>query len=547
MMTTTLRAALVACVALSIAGCNGDDVTGPKPLSAFIVTPGMLTLIPNDTISLRARYQEPNGTLSGPVDGSWSSLDQNIASVSSTGLLTAKAIGTVQIRVSQNGRMAYATVSVQEPVVSHLSISPQQIAMTAGTSMPLEVSVYNFVNQKVNGRLVTFSSSNTTVLTVNESGVLSAAAEGVSVVTATSEGKTASVSVSVTRRPAASLAITPSALSIPRHDQHQLSVHATDAQGHVSPVTGMTFASLDNGVVTVSATGMVTALNMGVGRIVATLDGKSDTATVTVTVPALAAIYFPYVGGPIARYDSVQVTGLGVDKAGQVLADKVVSYTSSDNSKLTVDSAGWVRAISEGIAVITASVEGKSASVTYSIVGPRAVTVQLQQTSFSLIEGDTARLVPVGYDRMGNVVVGQSFGFHSSRPELASIDQTGLIKALKNDGTAFTVMAFVPVANGAGAGASVTVSAAPVASIGITPPAATISLGSRIRLNAIAYDLNGSAVPGAALTWATSDATVAAVDATGNVTASSTKKGVVTITATASNGKFASAAVTVID
>jgi len=83
---------------------------------------------------------------------------------------------------------------------------------------------------------------------------------------------------------------------------------------------------------------------------------------------------------------------------------------------------------------------------------------------------------------------------------------------------------------------------APVASVVLTPAAASVSIGRTAQLTATTKDVGGTVLTGRAVAWTTSSAIVATVDANGIVTG--VASGTATITAT-SEGKSAQAAITV--
>jgi dipeptidyl aminopeptidase/acylaminoacyl peptidase len=83
--------------------------------------------------------------------------------------------------------------------------------------------------------------------------------------------------------------------------------------------------------------------------------------------------------------------------------------------------------------------------------------------------------------------------------------------------------------------------AAEVASVTVSPAADTVLVHATVQLAAVARDADGTAIPGAPITWTTSDETHATVSADGTVTAHA--MGSVTVTATA-QGKSASATLT---
>src|SRR5207249_1668683 len=82
-----------------------------------------------------------------------------------------------------------------------------------------------------------------------------------------------------------------------------------------------------------------------------------------------------------------------------------------------------------------------------------------------------------------------------------------------------------------------------VASVEVTPPAATALVGATVQLAATPKDAAGNPLTGRAVTWQTTDLAIATVDATGLVTGK-TVGGPITITAT-SEGKSGTSSVTI--
>ena len=108
---------------------------------------------------------------------------------------------------------------------------------------------------------------------------------------------------------------------------------------------------------------------------------------------------------------------------------------------------------------------------------------------------------------------------------------------------ALAVVTTLAVAAGAGCQRSSPITEpASVASVTVSPPSIEIGVGQSAQLAATPRDRNGHPLSGRRVTWATSDATVATVDAAGLVTGATA--GSATITAT-SEGVGGTAAVTV--
>ena len=82
--------------------------------------------------------------------------------------------------------------------VARVIIAPDSVALPRGEIMRLEAMLVDASGNELNGRDIRWSSSDTTLVKVTSTGMITAAAAGSSRVTATSEGKADSVKVIVT-------------------------------------------------------------------------------------------------------------------------------------------------------------------------------------------------------------------------------------------------------------------------------------------------------------------------------------------------------------
>lgn len=133
---------------------------------------------------------------------------------------------------------------------------------------------------------VTWSSANEGVVTVSQTGGIVAVAPGGPVaVTATVEGKVGTSLVTVTPPAVARVVITPDSIALQRDSTRSLSVRLEDGNGGV--ITGRTveWRSINPIVAQVSPAGSVLGMNFGITSVIATAEGRSDTAKVVVLPP----------------------------------------------------------------------------------------------------------------------------------------------------------------------------------------------------------------------------------------------------------------------
>ena len=143
----------------------------------------------------------------------------------------------------------------------------------------------------------------------------------------------------------------------------------------------------------------------------------------------------------------------------------------------------------------------------------------------------TTRLSAEVRDQNGQLMTGVSVRWATSDASVATVDASGLVTAV-GSGTA-TVTATAGSASGA---ATVTV-AQSATSVTVSPSTAMVAPGDTLRLTAEATDQNGQPIAGMSVRWATNDASVATVDASGLVTA--VGSGTATVTATAGSASGA--------
>jgi len=130
----------------------------------------------------------------------WSSSDDSIATVNAVGHVVAKAAGTVTITVTTNDRSKTATceITVKDIPVESITLDKTSLSLTVGGSYKLKATV---VPSDV-PFVLEWSSSDTSVATVDQDGNVKAVSKGSAVITVASGGVKATCSVSVDDAPA---------------------------------------------------------------------------------------------------------------------------------------------------------------------------------------------------------------------------------------------------------------------------------------------------------------------------------------------------------
>jgi alpha-tubulin suppressor-like RCC1 family protein len=138
----------------------------------------------------------------------------------------------------------------------------------------------------LDGRSVTWSSSNTEVASVSSTGEVTTLSAGTAEIKATSEGKEGSAILTVTLAPIHTITVVIADPSMQVGGTRQASAVAKDANGNVLTGRAIVWTTDDAEVATVSTQGVVAGLKAGTATITATSEGKSGSETVTVSEPS---------------------------------------------------------------------------------------------------------------------------------------------------------------------------------------------------------------------------------------------------------------------
>jgi len=264
------------------------------PVASVTVTPSSANVAITGTVQLTATPKDANGN---PLTGraiSWSSSDNTIATVSSSGLVTGVAAGTVTITATSEGKSGTASVTVAGAPVATVTVTPASASVQAGQTVQLTATLKDANGNILTGRVITWSSSNNTAASVNSNGLVTANAAGSATITATSEGKTGTSAITVTPVPVASVTVTPATASVAMGGTVQLTATPKDANGN--PLTGrtITWQSSNSAIASVNGSGLVTGVATG-GPVTITATSEGQSGTAAVTVSAASGAQFDHV------------------------------------------------------------------------------------------------------------------------------------------------------------------------------------------------------------------------------------------------------------
>ena len=169
----------------------------PAGLAIWPESPGPLQSL-GETVSLSASLVFATGAPFPPLDVSWESLDPQIVSISSGGVVTAEGPGVGRVRAVGAGFSTQAEIEV-DLVPASIEVDPAAADLVPGEQLQLTAVVRDSGGSRISVP-VEWTSSDPSVATVSDEGLVEAQDLGSAVIQATSGGQSAEVQVEVVAR-----------------------------------------------------------------------------------------------------------------------------------------------------------------------------------------------------------------------------------------------------------------------------------------------------------------------------------------------------------
>ena len=226
------------------------------------------------------------------------------------------------------------------------------------------------------------------------------------------------------------VAVTPRVSSLRLGQTQQLAATLLDKNGATVSAGAVTWTSAEPTIASVSSGGLVTMLTTGSTAIQATIGGVTGIASIQ-GVAGVASVAVAALTRAVAVGERVPLSFRTLDAAGNALVARTVTWSSSVPTVATVNADGVVAGIAPGAAVITATSEGRTATVNVAVEALAPVnTVTLTPTTQTLAAGSTQQLAATLRDANNNVLANRPITWASSSATTGSVSSTGLVSAL---------------------------------------------------------------------------------------------------------------------
>ncbi len=462
----------------------------------------------------------------------WTSSNSKVAVVDKTGKVTAVGSGSAVITAKTvlGGIEAKCTITVLKKVeVTSLALSRAQGTVVKGGTYRITCAVFP---ENATFKGVTWTSSNTKVLTIDKDGIVKAVGAGKATITCRSVDNprviaTCNVTV-IVKATGVKLNYTKGSVYVGYTGTLTSTVLPSDATNKK-----VTWSTSNKAVATVDQNGKVTGVKTGTAVITCTTKDGGFKASCTVTVKPVVKV----TSVTLSKKSGTMYAGTYGQLTATVKPDnasiKKVLWHSSDTSVVKVSASGRVLAVKPGTAVITCSSYegGKSATCTVKVVAVKPTSVKLNTSGGKMNYGKTYQLKATVYPENAT---DKRVTWTSSNPKVESVSSTGVIKALTPNASA--VITCKTVSGGLTASCTIKVNPLAVTGVKISHTKARLELGTRGKLTATVIPANAT---NKAVVWTSMNTAVATVDQNGIVTAK--KTGTTTIYCKTKDGGYSAA------
>ncbi len=311
----------------------------------------------------------------------WGSTNSSIVQVDSTGKIKGLIVGSAAVSAIADDGGYIRSCGVH---VITTTVPVEGISFEDGTSITLnegDIKKLNllFYPPDASNRRVTWLSNNTDVITVDESGIITALNAGTATIVVTTQDgaytATCQITVIRTNIPIEEIAISPFNIQLLLPDGYkQLDVVFTPKNASNK---NLTWSSNAPNIAKVDNYGLVTAVSEGYAQITATSEdgGKSADCFVRVynNVILIEEFKLHINSLELNQGETNQIRPIFIPENA---SNKNINWNSSNQNIARVDASGFVSAINPGTAIITAVTEDGNKTATCQVIVKKKVNVE---------------------------------------------------------------------------------------------------------------------------------------------------------------------------
>lgn len=355
-----------------ITACGDDGGTGPSAAATISVWPPTVELSSlGASFQMTATVRDQDGQEISGAPVHWSSNDNSVATVSASGLVTSVQNGSATVTATSGSLSGTASITVAQRL-AQIQVSPAASRLSSlGDTLRLVAEARDANGSAVADVVVTWSSGDDGVATVDSTGLVTAKANGTVEITAQGGGMKDAAEVAIAQL-AAELDVVPASASLlALGDTLRLMAFALDANDNEVAGLSVEWTSKNDAVASVDSTGLVTAVRTGSTDVFAATGELSDSAGVTIAQLASEVRVTPAVDTLDAVGDTVRLSAVALDANGNEVEDTDYIWSAPHTSVVTVSDDGLATATGPG----TGEIHVKATRAGANYIGIATITV----------------------------------------------------------------------------------------------------------------------------------------------------------------------------
>jgi trimeric autotransporter adhesin len=409
----------------------------------------------------------------------------------------------------------------EAPKLSQIQVTPANKSIAKGTTLQLSATaIYSDGTEKNVSSSVSWQVSPSSVATISGGGNLKGVGKGDAKVSAIFQEVTGDTSVTVGPAVIVSVAVTASNPALPIGESESVTATGKFSDGSTQDVTqSATWQANPSTVAAISRPGNVTGVGKGLVQVSAAYQGANGNTAITVGAAALISIWVtagePSL--PVGESEGLTATGKFSDGSMQNLT-QLVSWQSTPATVATISALGSLTGVGKGIAQVSAAYQGTTGNAAINVGAAALVGITVSASQPTLPLGESEGLTATGKFSDGSTQnLTQLVTWQATPSIVASVNAQGNLTGV-GKGVAQISASY----QGASGNTAVTVGAAALVSIAVTPNGSSLPAGKTESLSAIGAFSDGThqnLTQSAA--WSSSAPSVAAVSTVGAVAAKS--------------------------
>lgn len=399
-------------------------ITVPRPpITRITLEPEEVSVQVRSTVQLRATAYDGAGDEVPGAEISWTTEDEDVATVTSSGLVTGQSVGSTSIVATHEELSVSSAVTVDFRPVDRVEILTKNITLRVNEVVQMQGVARDDQGFILENRMLMWSAMDEGLLEVDAiTGEIKGLAAGMTVVTLSAEGETTTTEVRILDQPIDSIELVPTSYTLSAGLTLQMTATPKDALGNPLEGRTLTWTATNPSVATVDSDGLVTGQGAGLGRIQVEAEGKIAEAAITVQNPVTTVEVTPTMPS-IQEGEQLQFMAKTLSSTGSDLFRNVV-WSTSDTNIATIDSAGLLTSNRPGQIKVRATSEMIVGEVDLTVTPKPVDSVTVAPEVVVMFVNDAVQLVASTFAADGSPLIGRAVSWSSDKPLVASVDAT---------------------------------------------------------------------------------------------------------------------------